>query len=126
MANRAIVHEMTDLKGASDLRKFDRLFATSNRLRTEGTDHLMAAAREMGVRRFVAQSYCGWPYARQGAPVKSEIDPLDAEPSEELRRSLEAIRHLEAAVTEASDLEGDMARSMATARASSTGRSFDR
>src|SRR5262245_25924374 len=72
-----IVHEMTDLSGAADLRNFDRAFATSNRLRTEGTDHLLAAARAKGVRRFVAQSFCGWPYARTGGPVKSEAEPLD-------------------------------------------------
>jgi hypothetical protein len=64
-----IVHEMTDLKDASDLLHFDRAFAASNRLRTEGTDHLLAAARDMGVRRFVAQSFCGWPYARIGGAV---------------------------------------------------------
>jgi nucleoside-diphosphate-sugar epimerase len=56
-----IVHEMTDLKNASDLRNFGRSFASSNRLRTQGTDHLLAAAREAGVSRFVAQSFCGWP-----------------------------------------------------------------
>jgi nucleoside-diphosphate-sugar epimerase len=101
-----IVHEMTDLKGVSDLRKFDRLFAMSNRLRTEGTDHLMAAARAAGVKRLVAQSYCGWPYARDGGPVKNETDPLDPEPPDELRRTLDAIRHVEATVAEARDLKG--------------------
>ena len=69
-----VVHEMTDLKGASDMRKFDRLFAMSNRLRTEGTDHLMAAARAAGVKRVVAQSYCGWPYA--GTVVRSRRRPI--------------------------------------------------
>jgi hypothetical protein len=61
------------------LRHFDRAFAVSNQLRTEGTDHLIAAARAMGVKRFVAQSFCGWPYARTGGAVKSEDDPLDPE-----------------------------------------------
>lgn len=61
-----IVHQLTDLKGASDLRKFDRAFANSNRLRTAGTDYLLAAARDSGVKRIVAQSFCGWPYARVG------------------------------------------------------------
>jgi nucleoside-diphosphate-sugar epimerase len=55
----AIIHEMTDLKTASDLRHFDRAFAMSNRLRTEGTDHLLAAAKGAGVKRIVAQSFCG-------------------------------------------------------------------
>jgi nucleoside-diphosphate-sugar epimerase len=94
-----IVHEMTDLKEASDLRHFDRSFAASNRLRTQGTDHLLAAARDAGVRRFVAQSFCGWPYARDGSPVKSEADPLDPEPPQEMRPTLEAIRYLERTVT---------------------------
>jgi nucleoside-diphosphate-sugar epimerase len=106
----AIIHEMTDLKGASDLRHFDRVFAVSNRLRIEGTDHLLAAARSAGVKRFVAQSFCGWPYARVGGPIKSEDDPLDPDPPRELRRTLDAIRHLEKAVTEARDVGGVVLR----------------
>jgi len=94
-----IVHELTDLKGASDLRRFDRAFAGSNRLRTIGTDHLLAAARSCGVKRIVAQSFCGWPYARSGGFVKSETDPLDPEPPRELRPTLDAIRHLERVLT---------------------------
>ena len=61
------------------MRRFDRTFSLTNRLRSEGTDHLLAAGRAVGVRRFVAQSYGGWPYARAGGPVKDEDDPLDAE-----------------------------------------------
>jgi len=94
-----IVHELTDLTGASDLRKFDRAFANSNRLRTRGTDYLLAAARDVGVRRMVVQSFCGWPYARSGGQVKSEDDPLDPNPPQEQRRTLDAIRYLENAVT---------------------------
>jgi len=94
-----IVHQMTDLKGASDLRKFDHAFQGSNRLRTTGTDYLLAAARDGGAKRIVAQSFCGWPYARLGGHVKSEEDPLDDNPPQELRGTLEAIRHLERAVT---------------------------
>ena len=105
-----IVHEMTSLNGESDLRHFDRAFAASNRLRMEGTDHLLAAAREMGVRRFFAQSFCGWPYARVGGAVKSEDDPLDPEAPQELRRSLDAIRYVENAVTQASDVGGIVLR----------------
>ncbi len=104
-----IVHEMTDLKGA-DLRNFDRAFAASNRLRTEGTDHLMAAAKAAGVKRLVAQSFCGWPYARIGSPVKSEADPLDSDPPKELRRTLAAIRHLESTVTRSFEVEGIVLR----------------
>ena len=82
-----IVHELTDLRGASNLRRFDRVFAASNRLRTEGTDNLLAAARQVGVARFVAQSFCGWPFARIGGAVKTETDPLDPEPPKELQRT---------------------------------------
>lgn len=90
-----IVHELTDLTGASDLRRFDRSFAKSNILRTVGTDHLLAAARSCSVGRMVAQSFCGWPYARSGGCVKSEDDPLDPQPPRQQRRTLDAIRHLE-------------------------------
>src|SRR5882724_6983208 len=102
----AIVHELTDLKDASDLRKFDRAFANSNRLRTVGTDHLLAAARDCGVKRMVVQSFCGWPYARSGGSVKSEEDALDPNPPEEMRRTLDAIRYMERAVTTSSAPEG--------------------
>src|SRR3954470_19514142 len=64
-----IVHELTALSGSIDLRHIDRAFALTNRLRTEGTDNLLAAARALGVRRFVAQSYAGWPFERRGALV---------------------------------------------------------
>jgi len=86
------------------------VFATSNRLRTTGLDHLLAAARETAVKRIVAQSYCGWPYAREGSAVKSETDLLDPHPPREFRRSLDAIRYLEGHVTRGSDLEGVVLR----------------
>lgn len=105
-----IVHEMTDLKGASDLRHFDRAFAVSNRLRTEGTDHLLAATRDAGVSRFIAQSFCGWPYARTGGNIKNEGDPLDPDPPQQLHRTLDAIRYLESTVTQASDVGGIVLR----------------
>jgi nucleoside-diphosphate-sugar epimerase len=101
-----IVHELTSLNGASDMRKFDRTFANTNQLRTRGTDYLLAAARDCGVRRMVAQSFCGWPYARSGGHVKAEEDPLDPDPPQELRRSLDAIRYLEQAVTASIAPEG--------------------
>jgi 2-alkyl-3-oxoalkanoate reductase len=78
----------------------------TNRLRTDGTDNLLAGARAAGARRFVAQSFAGWPYAREGGPVKSEDDPLDAHPPRAQRETLAAIRHLEAAAVGAADLEG--------------------
>ena len=105
-----IVHELTDLKGALDLRRFDRAFAGSNRLRTVGTDHLLAAARDFGVKRFIAQSFCGWPYARDGGNVKTEDDPLDPDPPREMRRTLDAIRHLEHAVTTSAAPDGVVLR----------------
>lgn len=94
-----IVHQATALSGAPDLRRPDRSFALTNRLRTEGTDHLLAAGRAVGARRVVAQSFAGWPFARTGGPVKSESDPLDPDPPQALRSTLAAIRHLERAVT---------------------------
>jgi nucleoside-diphosphate-sugar epimerase len=97
----AIVHQATALAGLNDFKHFDRTFAVTNRLRTEGTDALLAAAGAAGVRRFVAQSYGGWPYARVGGPVKTEEDPLDPDPAPAMRETLAAIRHLERAVVAA-------------------------
>lgn len=94
-----IVHQLTALSGSVDPRHFARDLALTNRLRTEGTDHLLAAGRAIGVTRFVAQSFAGWPFERVGGPVKSEQDPLDPAPPEGMREALDAIRHLEAAVT---------------------------
>jgi 2-alkyl-3-oxoalkanoate reductase len=101
-----VVHEMTALANASDLTHFDRSFAVTNRLRTEGLDHLLAAARASGARRMIAQSFCGWPYARTGGPIKTEEDPLDPNPPPEFRNTLDAIRHLENSVAGAVELEG--------------------
>jgi 2-alkyl-3-oxoalkanoate reductase len=97
----AIVHQATALTGLSDFKHFDRSFALTNRLRTEGTDALLDAAREAGVGRFVAQSFAGWPYARDNGAVKSEEDPLDPTPVPAMSESLAAIRHLEQRVTDA-------------------------
>jgi nucleoside-diphosphate-sugar epimerase len=97
-----VVHQMTAISGFTDLRHFDREFAATNRLRTEGTDHLLAAARAAGVRRFIAQSFTGWPNERTGGPVKTEDDPLDPTPPRHQRESLAAIRHVEQSVLSAS------------------------
>jgi len=105
-----VVHQLTALAGMGMSRNFDRTFAETNRLRTEGTDHLIAAARAAGARRLVWQSYAGWPYAREGGPIKTEDDPLDPEPPADARESLAAIRHLEAAVIGAEGLEGVVLR----------------
>lgn len=106
----AVIHEMTDLTGATDLRHFDRAFASSNRLRTKGTDILLTAARETGVARFIAQSYCGWPYARTGGAIKTEADALDPDPPSELRATLKAIQYLEQTVTSSAQPQGIVLR----------------
>ncbi len=106
----AVIHEMTDLAGATDLRNFERTFAGSNQLRTKGTDILLASARKAGVKRFVAQSYCGWPYARVGDAIKTEADMLDPDPPAQLRATLEAIRHVESVVTGSVPPEGIVLR----------------
>jgi nucleoside-diphosphate-sugar epimerase len=97
----AIVHQATALSDLSDFKHFDRSFAQTNRLRTEGTDALLAAAREAGVERFVAQSYASARYERVGGPVKTEEDPLDADPVPAMRETIAAMRHLDEAVTAA-------------------------
>jgi nucleoside-diphosphate-sugar epimerase len=105
-----IVHQLTAI-GSVDLRHLDRDFAQTNRLRTEGTDHLLSAGRAVGVRRFVAQGVAGYgAYVRTGGPVKSEEDPLDPTPTPEMRQTLAAIRHLEQAVLGARWTEGIVLR----------------
>src|ERR671918_3177180 len=100
-APEAIVHEATALADLSDFKHFDRTFAKTNRLRTEGTDALLAAAREAGVRRIVAQSFAPHRYERKGGMVKSEDDPLDPTPAPNAREAFAAMRHNDEAVTEA-------------------------
>jgi nucleoside-diphosphate-sugar epimerase len=104
-----VVHQMTALAGGLDFRRFERTFAQTNALRTQGTDNLLAAAQKAGARRFVAQSFAGWPYARTGGPVKTESDPLDPDPPPALKTTLDAIRHLERQVGGAG-LEGVVLR----------------
>jgi nucleoside-diphosphate-sugar epimerase len=101
-----IIHQLTALSGSLDVRRFERTFAPTNRLRTEGTDHLLAAARAAGVARFIAQSYAGWTYASTGGTVKDETAPLDPDPPAWMGATLRAIRHLEDAVTGADWTEG--------------------
>jgi nucleoside-diphosphate-sugar epimerase len=105
----AIIHEMTALSGTPDFRHFDRWFALTNRLRTQGTEHLLAAATASGVKRFVAQSFTGWSNAREGSWVKTEDDPLDPSPVKEQTETLAAIKFLERAVLDA-PLEGIVVR----------------
>src|SRR5215213_1981663 len=97
----AIVHQMTAIAGKPDMKHFDRWFATTSRLRTEGTDHLLAAAEAAGVSHFVAQSYAGWNGIRKGGWVKTEEDPLDPEPETIVHPVAVAIRHVEDVVVKA-------------------------
>jgi 2-alkyl-3-oxoalkanoate reductase len=101
-----IVHQMTAIEASFNPRRMERAFEATNRLRTEGTDHLLAAGRAVGVKRFVAQSFAPWPYARTGGMVKSEDDPLDTTPPAQVRTTLDAIKYLEKAVTSADWTEG--------------------
>ena len=96
-----IVHEMTAITGKPDMKHMDRWFATTNRLRTEGTDHLLAAANATGVSHFVAQSYAAWNGIRTDGWVKTEQDPLDLHPGTSAHANGMALRHLETAVTKA-------------------------
>ncbi len=102
----AIVHQMTALTGVTSFRNFDKEFAGANELRTKGTDNLLEAARAVGTKRFIAQSYGNWNYERTGSEPKTEEDPLDPTPPRNQTRSLEAIRYVEDAVTGADHVEG--------------------
>jgi len=97
---------MTALSGDLDLRHFAETFAETNRLRTKTTDHLLMAAVEAGARRFVAQSFAGWPNEQSGGPVKTEEDPLNTNPPKQVRETLGAILHLEAVTTGTAGIEG--------------------
>jgi nucleoside-diphosphate-sugar epimerase len=101
-----VIHEMSGLAGIKGLRNFDREFALTNRLRTEGVDHLLAAAYMVGARRFIAQSFGNWNYERTGSPTKTEDDRLDRHPPAAQRRSLAALRDLEATVVNADGITG--------------------
>lgn len=93
-----IVHQMTAIAGKPDIKHMDRWFAVTNRLRTEGTDHLLAAAAATGVRHFVAQGYASWNGLREGGWIKTEDDPLDPMTGTSAAPGMAAIRHVEDAV----------------------------
>ena len=97
----AIVHQATALADVRFSRNLDRTFAQTNLLRTVGTDALLAAAREAGVRRFVAQSFASARYAREGGWIKTEDDPLDPNPVPTTLETNAAMRYLDQAVTDA-------------------------
>jgi nucleoside-diphosphate-sugar epimerase len=100
-----IVHQMTAISvahaGKADMKHMDRWFAGTNRLRTEGTDHLLAAAEATGVANFVAQSYGAWNGIREGGWVKTEEDPVDPMTGTPAEPGMRAIRHVEDVVTRA-------------------------
>jgi 2-alkyl-3-oxoalkanoate reductase len=99
-----IVHELTALSAPMSMRdtrhpeRFSGAIMT-NRLRTEATDHLLAAGRAVGARRFVAQSFGAFRFARTGGPVQTEADPLDPDPPAALRTMQAGYLYLEQAVT---------------------------
>ena len=103
-----IVHQLTAIE-TLDMRHFDRDFAVTSRLRTEGTDHLLSAGQAIGVERFVAQSYFAG-YERIGGPIKVEDDPVDPSPAREMRQATAAVKHLEDAVLRARWTEGIVLR----------------
>ena len=105
-----IIHQMTAIGSMGNFKRFDDEFAATNRLRTDGTAYLLAAAQFAGVRKFVAQSYTGWPNERVGSRIKTEDDPLDSNPPKAMRKSLEAIRTLEEMVLKVHDVTGIVLR----------------
>jgi len=109
-APEVVIHELTAIDAASFGRSIDKMFARTNRLRTEGTDHLLAAARAAGARRFITQSFAGWPFQRSGGPVKSEDYPLQEHPPKTVAETLGAIKYLERVVTGAEGIEGVVLR----------------
>jgi 2-alkyl-3-oxoalkanoate reductase len=96
----AIIHEATALSSKLNFRHPDRAFAQTNLLRTKGTDALIAAARDSGVRKFVAQSYASYRYARVGGPIKTEDDLLDPNPPVAMRETYAAMKYLDTAVVD--------------------------
>ena len=106
----AVIHQLTAIPDRINPRKMASDFEVTNRLRSEGTDNLLEGARAAGARRFLAQSFAGWPFAREGGPVKDEDAPLDSDPPGDLGALLDAIRHLEDAVTGADYIDGIVLR----------------
>jgi nucleoside-diphosphate-sugar epimerase len=105
-APEVVINELTAIDASYFGRSIDKMFARTNRLRTEGTDHLLAAAKAAGARRFIGQSFAGWPYQRTGGLVKSEDDPLQDHPPKTVAETLGAIKYLERVVSVAEGIEG--------------------
>ena len=123
---QVVIHQLTAIPANLDMRRFDRDFALTNLLRTEGTRHLLAAAVEAGATHFIAQSFAGWTYGRtingngngkaraintpRTAKLKTEEDPLDPDPPKRLRGTLDALKTLERQVLGESRLTGTVLR----------------
>jgi nucleoside-diphosphate-sugar epimerase len=105
-----VIHQLTAIDTGSLSRSVDKIFAVTNRLRTEGIDHLLAAARAVGTRRFIAQSFAGWPFERTGGRAKTEEDPLLTVAPKGIEETLSAIRYLEETVAGADGIEGMVLR----------------
>jgi nucleoside-diphosphate-sugar epimerase len=115
-----VIHQLTAIPAALDMRHFDRDFALTNLLRTEGTRHLLAAAVDVGATHFIAQSFAGWTYGRSGKgssknhakaqKLKTEEDPFDPDPPARLRAALDALKTLERAVLSESRITGTVLR----------------
>lgn len=104
-APEVVIHQLTAIPVQANFRTLDRDFALTNRLRQEGLDYLLGAARAAGARRFLAQSFVGWTLARPGGPVKTEEDALDPTPARSMWATVDTIRHLESTLLSAKDLE---------------------
>lgn len=100
-----VVHQLTSIPDDVDPRKLDAVFRPTNRLRTDGLDHLLAASRATGVGRFVAQSFAMWALARSGGPIQTEDDPVESDPPPSVRETLAAILYLERRLADSTDLE---------------------
>lgn len=105
-----VMHQMTALASLKDFRKFESELAMTNRLRTEGMEILLEAARFAGAKRFIAQSYSGWPNERTGGRIKNETDPLDPNPPSAMRPTIEALKKLERIVPDGQGLTGIVLR----------------
>ena len=101
-----VVHQMTGLASVTSMKRLDEELAQTNRLRTQGIDYLLEAARAAGARRLIAQSYGHWAYAGVSRSLKTEADPLDPSPPASMSATMRAIRYLESAVVGADGIEG--------------------
>jgi nucleoside-diphosphate-sugar epimerase len=107
---QAVIHQLTAIPQRIDLRHMQRDFELTNRLRTEGTRNLASAAVHVGVERFLAQSFAGWPYARRGITLKTEEDDLDPTPPPQMKAMLDAIEMLEHTVLREKGFNGVVLR----------------